>query len=183
MFDPTIFDNLKTVIEGEVYDRDLDGKILVTNRSDMMDLATMSRSFVLEFRRQDIEVTAVTMSLHADLINLSSEILERLEEEPGCDLKILYVLNVVDPHADAVELIRILNSLWEGRPSISASVRFEVDSLGDVIEDELGNPYELTLMLTFDRKIDERQLGDLDELLNVVIDGLDACNEYSASTE
>ncbi|MDF0725751.1 hypothetical protein PY093_03360 [Cytobacillus sp. S13-E01] len=39
MFDPTIFDNLKVVIEGEVYDLDLTGDFLVTNRSDSIDIA------------------------------------------------------------------------------------------------------------------------------------------------
>lgn len=183
MFDPTIFDNLKTVIEGEVYDRDLDGKILVTGRADLINLATMSRTFVLEFRRQDLEEATVKLTLQADLVNLASEILEKMDEEPGCNLTISYSLKVVDPQADAVELRQILHEIWEGRPSISTEVRFAVDPHGDVVEDESGKPYELSLILTFDRKIDERQLQDLDELLNIVVDSLDACNDYSSSSD
>ncbi len=34
MFDPTAFDNLKVIVEGAVYDFDLHGDILVTDRKD-----------------------------------------------------------------------------------------------------------------------------------------------------
>ncbi len=183
MFDPTIFDNLKTVLEGEVYDRDLDGKLLVTDRTDFLDMATMSRSFRLEFRRQDQEETTVTLMLDASLEHLAAEILERTEIEPGCDLSIDFTLYVIDPQADAVDLIAMVREIWEGRPRVSATVRFDVDDLGDVIESSDGKPYELTLQLRFDRKIDERQLDDLDGLLNVVMDTLDACNQYATDTD
>lgn len=36
MFDPTAFDNLKVIVEGAVYDFDLHGDILVTDRKDMI---------------------------------------------------------------------------------------------------------------------------------------------------
>lgn len=45
MFDPTAFDNLKVIVEGAVYDFDLHGDILVTDRKDMMDLASLSRIY------------------------------------------------------------------------------------------------------------------------------------------
>ncbi|MCV9888442.1 hypothetical protein [Metabacillus halosaccharovorans] len=45
MFDPTVFDNLKVVIEGYIYDMDIDEQISVTDRSDIIDLAKMSRQY------------------------------------------------------------------------------------------------------------------------------------------
>ena len=32
MFDPTIYDNIKVVLEGAVYDLDLEGKIIITTK-------------------------------------------------------------------------------------------------------------------------------------------------------
>lgn len=49
MFDPTAFDNLKVIVEGAVYDFDLHGDILVTDRKDMMDLASLSRIYHISF--------------------------------------------------------------------------------------------------------------------------------------
>ncbi|UTW70295.1 hypothetical protein KHA80_06930 [Anaerobacillus sp. HL2] len=46
MFDPTIYENLKVVIEGEVYDHDMNGRILII-QIDIVDLATMSIDIIL----------------------------------------------------------------------------------------------------------------------------------------
>jgi hypothetical protein len=48
MFDPTVFDNLKVIIEGAIYDLDLDGELQVVNRRDLVDLANMSRQFSMD---------------------------------------------------------------------------------------------------------------------------------------
>lgn len=52
MFDPTVFDNLKVVLEGCVYDYDLEDKIVVTGRNDIVDLATLTRTFSIRFMRR-----------------------------------------------------------------------------------------------------------------------------------
>ena len=49
LFDPTAFDNMKVVLEGAVYDRDLFGDILIVSRDDLVNLATLSRKFTIEF--------------------------------------------------------------------------------------------------------------------------------------
>lgn len=38
MFDPTAFDNMKVVIEGAIYDLDLDGEISIIDRNDLLIL-------------------------------------------------------------------------------------------------------------------------------------------------
>ncbi|NUJ69854.1 hypothetical protein HUS64_21435, partial [Pseudoalteromonas sp. 2102] len=51
MFDPTIFDNLKTVVEGAVYDLDVtDELVTVVDRSDIIDLAKFTRAYALSFQ-------------------------------------------------------------------------------------------------------------------------------------
>ena len=45
MFDPTIFENWKVVVEGAIYDLDRERLIEVVGRQDLVDLAGMSRTF------------------------------------------------------------------------------------------------------------------------------------------
>ena len=48
MFHPTVFDNIKIALENQIYDYDnLDGILVVTDRSDLLNLALMSREFSL----------------------------------------------------------------------------------------------------------------------------------------
>lgn len=50
MFDPTAFDNMKVVIEGALYDLDICGEIVITDRNDSFNMAKMSRTFDISFR-------------------------------------------------------------------------------------------------------------------------------------
>ena len=52
MFDPTIFDNMKVILEGYVYDLDFAGKIVVTGRMDRIEMSTMSRTYGIRFKEQ-----------------------------------------------------------------------------------------------------------------------------------
>ncbi len=54
LFDPTAFDNMKVVLEGAVYDRDILGDILVVKRDDLVNLATLSRQFMMEFQLKEL---------------------------------------------------------------------------------------------------------------------------------
>ncbi|WAA13271.1 hypothetical protein [Fervidibacillus halotolerans] len=49
MFDPTAYENLKVVIEGLMYEYDLNGEITILERNDLVNLADMSRSFEIQF--------------------------------------------------------------------------------------------------------------------------------------
>jgi hypothetical protein len=41
MFDPTAFDNMKVVLEGALYDLDIMGEIIITDRNDLFNTAKM----------------------------------------------------------------------------------------------------------------------------------------------
>ncbi len=82
MFDPTIYDNLKVVLEGSVYDLDLSGAVRISGRQDQIDLSTMSRLYQIEFRRLQGAALA-RMRLSTTLTDLSSELLQRKGEKTG----------------------------------------------------------------------------------------------------
>ncbi|KIL44138.1 hypothetical protein KP78_31020 [Jeotgalibacillus soli] len=91
MFDPTAFDNLKTVLEGTIYDRDLDGTISITNRSDLIDVATLNRTFIITFTSANNSIEA-EMQLYADLKKLAIELLPEAsqEEYPGAAISLTF---------------------------------------------------------------------------------------------
>lgn len=92
--DPTAFDNLKTVLEGAVYDADLQGRIAVVERRDLVDLARLFREYAISFRLNDapdpLVVCTARLSLDfAELVN------ERLYHgRAGCRLALLFTLPV-----------------------------------------------------------------------------------------
>ncbi|WP_128894071.1 hypothetical protein [Longirhabdus pacifica] len=55
MFDPTVFDNLKVIVEGTVYDAEVDKQIKILDREDHVNIANMSRMFRISFQLHDSE--------------------------------------------------------------------------------------------------------------------------------
>ena len=47
MFDPTAFENIRVVLEGIFYDKDLEGSIMIIDRNDIMNTAKLSRTYEL----------------------------------------------------------------------------------------------------------------------------------------
>lgn len=89
MFDPTIYDNLKTVLEGACYDLDAEGEFLVTGREDLVDLASYSRTFRLRVRRGEGRCEAA-VALISDLADFAGE-LRRVHlagEPPGARVQL-----------------------------------------------------------------------------------------------
>lgn len=181
MFDPTIFENIKVVIQGAIYDLDLKGSILVTDRSDQVDLAHMSRKFRIRFKEAGQSGLAFgELILKTNLRDLATEILELYQEpKPGCRLEIRFEQsnNTEDQHI--MQLHEHLIHIWGSRPEI----RHEITGHW-----EMGNSAELEnqtsfrhlpnfksihrVTLDFNRTIDENQIEDIPELLQLMIESL-----------
>lgn len=114
MFDPTAFENLKVIVEGAVYDFDLHGDILVTDRKDVMDLASLSRMYSISFQLTETFKTMVeaTFSLSVDAKNLSGEILEVPQFIPGCEMKLEFSFEMEQPEIGCEEIETLLHSIW-----------------------------------------------------------------------
>lgn len=87
MFDPTAYENLKVVLEGLVYDYDLNGNIVIIERNDYVNLADLSRSFNILFvnKRDKRERLRGKVELSATFNQLAAEWM-LTNEEPGCRL-------------------------------------------------------------------------------------------------
>ncbi|MGM7703457.1 hypothetical protein ACSVDE_17125 [Pseudalkalibacillus sp. Hm43] len=168
MFDPTIFDNLKVSIENYVYDLDnLAEEVTVTNREDLMEMATMSRSFVLQFVLADSPEVKAEIVLDASLKDLATEILEVKGEDPGCQLTVRFYKEIDSVEEQCAQIQEALDEIWDqGQPP--------VQTLSYVYgQNEMMNKIEIK----FNRKINEDQIEDIPNLVDHVIDSLDRLDE------
>ncbi|MFE5317387.1 hypothetical protein ACFQ88_01645 [Paenibacillus sp. NPDC056579] len=157
MFDPTIFDNLKVVFEGAMYDLDLGGSVQIVNRLDRVELSTMSRSFSMEAVRRPGGVVKGSFVLTASLADLSAELLAEPGKQPGCSLELAFTFPVSDIDKDCAEAEQLMRSIWGEGPVIRQTVH---TAYGE-------QPRQLRNHLTvhFVRKLDERQIEDIPSLL------------------
>lgn len=172
MFDPTIFDNLKVVIEGEVYDLDSIGVILVTHRSDSVELATMSRYYSIQFCEQERKGDATAeVQLLAETEDLVAEISEREDRFTGCRLKIKLNSKVINPNKECPRIVAILEEIWENNPRITQQISYTYDEQPHVFRNEIT--------LDFERKINEQQIEDMDTFIDHVVLSLQRINQMN----
>lgn len=173
MFDPTVFENLKVVAEGAVYDLDLVGQIVVTNRKDQVDLAKLSRHYAVTFRKSDRGENSVQGELRIDVDahNLSAEILEKADDEIGCSVEVVfYTTRINNIEQDCMAIQTVLFSVWGTRPSITQELSF-------FYNDENMKQLSNTILLKFDRKIAEAQVEDLPVIVDHMVESIDQLNK------
>ncbi|MDF9843581.1 MULTISPECIES: hypothetical protein [unclassified Paenibacillus] len=158
MFHPTVFDNIKIAFENQLYDYDnLDSILMIKGRTDMLNLAVMSREFTLAFKLTDgFKVTSEVVLL-SSVKELSDEILETPGSNPGCSLLLRFYMEVTDPPIQCPAVERILTGIWgpELKPEQSLSFRYGG-------EEQI---YNNCIQLTFKRQITEEQMEDIPNLL------------------
>lgn len=116
MYDPTIFDNLKVVVEGALYDLDRQGEIRIAGRQDLVDLAAMSRCFRLNFKLAEHDINSCEVELTSELQDFAAELAKlRLVEAvaPGCHLLLRFRFANMQPGEHEMQAVeRLLNDLW-----------------------------------------------------------------------
>lgn len=160
MFDPTIFDNLKVVLEGELYDLDLDGVISITDRKDIVDLATMSRHYQcsFSFKKAQSDITT-TVHLRASSNDLYGEILE-LNKTIGASLEIEFTIPIKNVEHEPMIIETTIKDTWNHRPIIEQRISYDWNE---------PTTYKTVASLSFNRSINEDQISDLHAVINVII--------------
>jgi hypothetical protein len=158
MFDPTAYDNLKTVIEGQLYDRDLEGTIDILNRRDLFDSSTMSREFHLVFALRNQQNAQITFSMYASLKNLAAELLELEDKIHLIGAKISLTINV--RHENNRETIWMLQDLLQRIWGEEHFIKQEI-SYDPFRSDNIVNNY---ISIDFSRLVTE---GDMDDLVSM----------------
>ncbi|MDF2936451.1 MAG: hypothetical protein K0Q90_1824 [Paenibacillaceae bacterium] len=130
MFDPTMFDNVKVVLEGQVYDHDLAGELQVTAREDLVDLASLSRTFRIAFRlKQETAGRYMAwMEISSTLRNIAAELLEQSAKEAGCSLDISFTATLpqdssgLESKAACEKAEKAVKAIWGGQYPIEQQI-------------------------------------------------------------
>jgi hypothetical protein len=167
VFDPTIYDNLKVVLEGEIYDRDLAGHIQIVDRSDIVDLAVMSRMFIMRLQIPEHPDCMAEIKLHAGAEDLAGEIVEVNSPTIGCRIHIGFRFRSTGLYAAADESARLIRKhlvkVWGEDSMIGQELCFFPKVQQDV------PIYECRSTIEFGRKITEEQIGDIPRLVDHLI--------------
>ncbi|MBM7646818.1 hypothetical protein JOD45_003052 [Scopulibacillus daqui] len=164
MFDPTIYENLKVVIEGAIYELDLNGSLSVIDRIDNINLAKMNRKFGLTFMKKEGSVKA-HLSLNADTNTLASEILEKDTASLGCQLEITFYVKVGQPKTDCESILFLINKHWRKyRPTVTQQLSY--------IYGEDEGEFLNAINIVLNDPINESHIDEIKDILAAVIDTL-----------
>ena len=156
MFDTTVFDNLKVIVEGNIYDLDLEKLIVVTDRKDTIDLATMSRLYSITIAKEDNNKRYVTIDIKMSQKQLAGELLKTVKE-PGCVVKLSFHEKGNGQEYDEI-LLKKLNKLW-GQHIIKLFITKELT--GSI------SHFSILYLVEFCTLFGERE-NDIEELLHIV---------------
>jgi hypothetical protein len=163
MFDPTVFDNLKVVIEGDLYELDLEGHMKIVDRKDLIDLAALSRSFKMKMTVNDEVFGEIILS--SDLENIAGELLQQ-NDRPGCTVSLSFY-KYMERSADVNRAIHHwkneLTTVWGQERNIS---------LYSILKYDSNEKNALKAEIMFERLIHEDNIDDLREMLTYLVDTL-----------
>lgn len=165
MFDPTAFENMKVVIEGELYDRDLSGEIRIEDRNDIFNSAKLSRKYEITFTDQHEEKVDVfcTFIMEAGLANLAAELLPAAYSNKLAGSQITIKFTFI--REESIEIFqkveRILKEIWGAERIIKQMI----------IRDPLSNKSMVTneTTITFNRLVYEDQVDDMIAMVDYIL--------------
>lgn len=159
--DPTAFDNLKTVLEGAIYDLDLDGTVVVTDRHDWLDLAHFSRTYRLTFRLPGEMDVVCTVTLEMHLEQIARELLQQATDA-GCVLTITFLMPIKSNESVCPLIEETMRSIWGKTRLIRQVLRRDYNS----------GHYENEITVQFGRLIREENVDDLLEMVPYMLESL-----------
>jgi hypothetical protein len=169
MFDPTAFENIKVVVEGEIYDRDLSGEIAVTDRNDWINTAKLSRKYEISFSLAGYEPSSLsaTLTIQAGLENLAAELLgsESANQLAGCKVEISFSLIHRNEMSIYHAVQELLENIW-GRDRA-------INQFAQLVPLEKKSLVTNRAIVSFNRLVYEDQIDDLTEMIDYMIASLE----------
>lgn len=190
LFDPVIFENLKVALENQLYDLDnLDNRIAIIDRKDTLDMAVMSRTWSLAFTFAQLVSDPsfkAEIVLSSSIQDLADEILQRKGATPACSLLLRFTCQIEQPTVACPQIEQIIASIWqrELQPKQLLTASFGSETRAALDSGQwIPLYYENVIELPFNRRINEEQMEDLEELIEHVIMTLDALHELCYSSK
>jgi hypothetical protein len=173
MYHPSVYDNLKIVLEGVVYDSDFAGDIEIIDRKDIIDFAVIEKSISISFI-----VLGMSETIRGKLIlstNLENLAIEKLQDNPdaaGCNLSIEIETPVYEIETDCKQIQVILRK-WT-----SGDLKSELEQKLTYIYGESRNVYQNMISIQIEKPVTEEETERFSEVLNQVIESIKELNEY-----
>jgi len=167
MFDPTVFDNLKVVLEGAIYDLDLKGQTQIIDRSDLVDLAKLTRTYSIALANKHVEGL---IELSTDAENWSGEILETGTDYP-CHLFLQFYLRINDIDRDCATIKFRISQIWRAyKPKIEQQITFVYNNTEpSIFHDQIS--------LTFNETVNESFIAEIPQLLHLILETMNALED------
>lgn len=167
LFDPTIYENLKVVIEGSIYDLDLAKKITITNRIDRIELSSMSRYYSIQFKLLNHPRVSSELCITAHVSDFASEILEQKDQERGCKLEIRFQTLIDDVVADCHTIQSQLQKIWGNEHEIEQEISF-------LFSEHEAPQYHNEIIIHFHQKMTENHIDDMPRLIDHILQSLES---------
>jgi len=155
---------MKVIIEGAFYDLDEAGKLMILDRKDIMDLATLSRQFSISFYITECPGIEAEFRLMSKLENLASELLQ--EGSPnlkaGCELILFFRAVHRDSSAIYQDIQDYMESKWGTERNILQTACWNPLSGLETVMNEIA--------VDFNRIVTEVQLEELNEIPDYMAD-------------
>lgn len=158
MFDPTAFDNMKVIVEGILYDKDLDGDYLIIDRDDLINLSKMNREFSITFKQNSKKNNvSCKFTLATTAKDLYSELLAS-SEDVGCYVEQTFIFNKEVETEVLQRSLMLLQNHTKQRFDVFHNIK---QSFFD------KNKTETSLMIKYTNKITEDEFDQLEELIHI----------------
>jgi hypothetical protein len=162
MFDPTAFENMKVVLEGAVYDMDLNGDIVIIDRNDFINTAKLSRKYELSFKIDSSSLVTASLVLESELENLAAELLTagQTKQIAGCSIRLFFSFKHMDHIIDYEKIQSVALKIWGNDRKITQTVLFyplKQEKMKSVVAIDFG------------RLVREEQIEDLTEMIDFMI--------------
>ncbi|WP_338470019.1 hypothetical protein R4Z10_14535 [Niallia sp. XMNu-256] len=170
MFDPTAFENIRVVLEGIFYDKDLAGELIIIDRNDTINTAKLSRIYDVSFQLQPSEIInepkiTCKITIEAKLQNLSAELLPslRTKNEAGCIFFSEFIFEHEKDEFFLKQIESILKETWK-KVKIKQTVVYEPFKRGKKMEHH-G-------FLEFNQLLTEDHMNDLPDIAQQIVETL-----------
>lgn len=156
MFDPTAFDNMKVLIEGIIYDKDIAGELVIKDRNDLINISKMNRKFSIQFNQINknssckftLETTA--KDLYSELLNGNTNV--------GCTVELeFYLSKELTKEVLQRSMILLRNNTDEQFTVIHNIKQPLIDK----------NTRKISVMINFTNKFTENDFDKLEEILHI----------------
>ncbi|MBN3555867.1 hypothetical protein JYA63_16435 [Fictibacillus nanhaiensis] len=173
MYHPSVYDNLKVVLEGAVYDLDFSGEIEIINRKDIMDQAIIERNYHIDFVISSIgEAMRGAIALTSNLEDLAMEKLNDNPEGAGSKLSVVIETPVYEIETDCKQLQSILKKWGSG------DLKADIQQKLTYIYGQPRHVFTNTISIQLQKPVSEEEPEQISLVLEELVGSMKEMNEY-----